>query len=433
MATKKTPKTIPPSKPRNLVAKNAKTGGAGKHADKKKAAKQGETKHKQSYDTYEACWDNYKQFGMKTKNGKSVPDCRGPINDDMSEDWQKVNKHDKTDGMSSKAVKAYRRENPGSKLQTAVTKKPSELKAGSKDANRRKSFCARMSGVKGPMKDEHGKPTAKAKALSRWNCNESIDLEGYKGNITDTELTNVDPADHSEGEGDFIKNQLHTMKRVITHLTNAIGNGEEIPDWVQSEIAQATDKIVGVMDYSISSKEQDIEKHHGGSALMREQGPQRKSKYKNITIDQIAEALLGGMMTPPTPAGGVATGVKPAGPTKPGAGGIEGQVAALATQFANLQKNTDQQKKTFETMLNALSQRMAKLESSQSTNKPAAPPPSAAVTAKQPTAEHKFTEMELALMEGGHSLDPAPLRKRKVKENYDSYLKSVLTDLTKRN
>ena len=45
----------------------------------------------------------------------------------LCEDWQKVNKHDKTDGMSSKAVKAYRRENPGSKLKTAVTTKPSKI------------------------------------------------------------------------------------------------------------------------------------------------------------------------------------------------------------------------------------------------------------------------------------------------------------------
>lgn len=90
----------------------------------------------------------------------------------LSEDWQKVNKKDKTDGMSKKAVKAYRRENPGSKLKTAVTTKPSKLKKGSKDAKRRKSFCARMSGVKGPMKDEKGRPTPKAKALSRWNCEE---------------------------------------------------------------------------------------------------------------------------------------------------------------------------------------------------------------------------------------------------------------------
>ena len=52
----------------------------------------------------------------------------------ISEDWSKVNKADKTDGLSQKAVDAYRRENPGSKLKTAVTKDPSKLKAGSKDA-----------------------------------------------------------------------------------------------------------------------------------------------------------------------------------------------------------------------------------------------------------------------------------------------------------
>ena len=92
----------------------------------------------------------------------------------LEEDWNKVNKQDKTDGLSQKAVNAYRRENPGSKLKTAVTTKPSKLKAGSKDAKRRKSFCARMSGNKGPMKDEKGRPTPKAKALSRWNC-ESVE------------------------------------------------------------------------------------------------------------------------------------------------------------------------------------------------------------------------------------------------------------------
>jgi hypothetical protein len=88
----------------------------------------------------------------------------------LEEDWNKANKKDKTSGLSQKAVNAYRRENPGSKLQTAVTTKPSKLKAGSKDAKRRKSFCARMSGNEGPMKDDKGRPTPKAKALSRWNC-----------------------------------------------------------------------------------------------------------------------------------------------------------------------------------------------------------------------------------------------------------------------
>lgn len=96
-------------------------------------------------------------------------------NEFLKEDWNKVNHHDKTDGLSQKAVNAYRREHPGSKLQTAVTTKPSKLKAGSKDAKRRKSFCARMSGNKGPMKDEKGRPTPKAKALRRWNCEEGME------------------------------------------------------------------------------------------------------------------------------------------------------------------------------------------------------------------------------------------------------------------
>ena len=92
----------------------------------------------------------------------------------INEDWNKVNKQDKTDGLSQKAVNAYRREHPGSKLKTAVTTKPSKLKPGSKAAKRRKSFCARMSGNKGPMKKPNGKPTPKALALRRWNC-ESIE------------------------------------------------------------------------------------------------------------------------------------------------------------------------------------------------------------------------------------------------------------------
>ena len=55
-------------------------------------------------------------------------------------------------------------------IKTAVTTPPSKLKPGSKAANRRKSFCARMGGMKGPMKDEKGRPTRKAMSLRRWHC-----------------------------------------------------------------------------------------------------------------------------------------------------------------------------------------------------------------------------------------------------------------------
>lgn len=84
--------------------------------------------------------------------------------------WQRKAGKNKKGGLNAKGVASYRREHPGSKLQTAVTTKPSKLKPGSKAAKRRKSFCARMSGMKGPMKDEHGKPTRKALSLRKWNC-----------------------------------------------------------------------------------------------------------------------------------------------------------------------------------------------------------------------------------------------------------------------
>lgn len=84
--------------------------------------------------------------------------------------WRRKEGKSKSGGLNAKGVASYRRENPGSKLQTAVTTKPSKLKKGSKAAKRRKSFCARMSGVKGPMKKPNGKPTRKALALRKWNC-----------------------------------------------------------------------------------------------------------------------------------------------------------------------------------------------------------------------------------------------------------------------
>jgi hypothetical protein len=88
------------------------------------------------------------------------------------EDWQKANKKDKTDGMSKKAVNAYRRENPGSKLKTAVTTKPSKLKKGSKASKRRSSYCSRSRGQMKMHSISCSKTPDKAicKARRRWNC-----------------------------------------------------------------------------------------------------------------------------------------------------------------------------------------------------------------------------------------------------------------------
>jgi len=89
-----------------------------------------------------------------------------------SEAWQKANNRDKTDGMSRRAVKTYRREHPGSKLQTAVTTKPSKLKKGSKASKRRKSYCSRSRGQMKMHNISCAKTPDKAicKARRRWNC-----------------------------------------------------------------------------------------------------------------------------------------------------------------------------------------------------------------------------------------------------------------------
>jgi hypothetical protein len=110
-----------------------------------------------------ACWKGYRYAG--TENGKDK--C-----EKMEEDWQKANKKDKTDGMSQKAVNAYRREHPGTKLKTAVTTPPSKLKKGSKASKRRKSYCARSAGQKKMHNIDCTKTPDKAicKARRRWNC-----------------------------------------------------------------------------------------------------------------------------------------------------------------------------------------------------------------------------------------------------------------------
>lgn len=87
--------------------------------------------------------------------------------------WQRSEGKNPSGGLNAKGVASYRRENPGSKLKTAVTTKPSKLKKGSKAAKRRKSFCARMKGMK---KRRTSAKTAKDpnsrinKSLRKWNC-----------------------------------------------------------------------------------------------------------------------------------------------------------------------------------------------------------------------------------------------------------------------
>lgn len=156
----------------------------------------------------DACWKGYTAVGTKQKSGRTVPNCvpeeftAEEIFDTLEEmieevslkhnvdpesiweelenisdeelyesaAWQRKAGKDPKGGLNRKGIASYRRENPGSKLSMAVTTPPSKLKPGSKAANRRKSFCARMGGMEGPMKKPNGEPTRKALALRKWNC-----------------------------------------------------------------------------------------------------------------------------------------------------------------------------------------------------------------------------------------------------------------------
>ncbi len=124
----------------------------------------------------ERCWDGYTAKGLKKKGDKMVPNCV-PVSESNSIDevaaWQRKEGKNPEGGLNRKGIESYRRENPGSKLSMAVTTKPSKLKPGSKAANRRKSFCARMGGMKKRLTSDKtaNDPDSRInKALRKWNC-----------------------------------------------------------------------------------------------------------------------------------------------------------------------------------------------------------------------------------------------------------------------
>ena len=100
-------------------------------------------------------------------------DSTKKLEEDKSPAWQRKEGKSESGGLNAKGVASYRRENPGSKLKTAVTTKPSKLKRGSKSAKRRKSFCSRMKGMKKKLtsaKTARDPDSRINKALRKWNC-----------------------------------------------------------------------------------------------------------------------------------------------------------------------------------------------------------------------------------------------------------------------
>ncbi len=167
-------------------------------------------------DVQEACWDSHVQQGTKMKKGRMVPNCVPktesveeakkkikvkldpkkkigyevksvgpggkttvtkrkdmPGQEDVGEAsgaWQRKEGKNKEGGLNAAGRASYERENPGSDLKAPVSAEQAKKSKGGKAAKRRKSFCARMGGMPGAMKDEKGRPTRKALALRKWDC-----------------------------------------------------------------------------------------------------------------------------------------------------------------------------------------------------------------------------------------------------------------------
>ena len=114
------------------------------------------------------CWTGYKRKpGTKPCEEGSCVKEESELEEGATADAKGYKS--KTGGLTQKGRDHYN-STTGSHLKAPVTKKPSTLKKGSKAYNRRKSFCARMSGVEGPMRKPNGEPTRKALALRKWNC-----------------------------------------------------------------------------------------------------------------------------------------------------------------------------------------------------------------------------------------------------------------------
>ena len=135
---------------------------------------------KEEVELDEKCWKGYEKKGMKTMFGKRYPNCvkkeeTEVVREDDMKGMSVKSGHKRPTksgaGMTKKGVEAYRRRNPGSKLKTAVTTPPSKLKAGSKAANRRKSYCARSAGQMKKFPKAAKDPNSRLRqARRRWNC-----------------------------------------------------------------------------------------------------------------------------------------------------------------------------------------------------------------------------------------------------------------------
>jgi len=302
-------------KPRNFVAKNAKMGGAGQHKDKKKEQKQGVAKHKKPYmeemddlksqflsmlkdkgiqhrvhgspdqekqrtkdmiaqrgepskpsapSTSSAYRDGF-QDGLRGHRNPRASNIHGPMSNDYDSGYH-AGVMKKENGTTDEAF------NPNS----VNAQHAADVKAHHR-AELKKKADAGDENAKKRLKAASEKDTAR-RAEADFNMNREGVEEGWgMGGYATAIGSEIQPGkghemgenDEYDGEGSMIKNDLHTIVRVSTHLAKALTDDENLPTWVIEKIAQTKGMIVSVMDYMISQ-------HEMGQVYQKENHPDEK-------------------------------------------------------------------------------------------------------------------------------------------------------------
>ena len=301
-------------KPRNFVAKNAKMGGAGQHKDKKKEMKQGVAKHKKPY--MEEMDDLKSQFMAMLKDKGIKHRVQGSPDQERQRTKDMIAQRDAPSQSSAPSTSSAYRDGFRDGLRGHRNPRASNIhgpmsndydsgyhagamkkEKGAAEAFNPNSVNAKHAAdVKAhhraelKKKADAGDENAKARLAKAekndtdrraefdFNMNREGVAEGWgMGGYSTAIGSEIQPGkghemgenDEYDGEGSMIKNDLHTIVRVSTHLAKELSDDENLPTWVIEKIAQTKGMIVSVMDYMISQ-------HEMGQVYQKENHPDEK-------------------------------------------------------------------------------------------------------------------------------------------------------------
>ena len=287
-------KGVEPPKPRNFVAKNAINTGAGAHKDKKKAVKQGDVKHKHKEiaETSEHKLSLMLEMAsVQSQINELKQSTKDSYKKKATDQVKELEPHAKDGEYKDLAQRAIDRRKKGLARVAEGDPNAPYTPSPAKPFRNPKGFNKQGTGVGNKLAQQTRAELAKKKeqgVAEGWTHDslaaELFETPSYENRLqemlagqvafmeggTDDGVTmfSKSPGSHQHQnnaskpdqehdlEGNTVKNSLHTIVRVATHLEKAVTDDEEFPEWVSEKIGSIKSMMVSVMDYVISSHEQ---------------------------------------------------------------------------------------------------------------------------------------------------------------------------------